>query len=818
MTGSERPQRFADLLRSYRISSRVSQEDLAERAGISAKAISTLERGARLAPRRETVALLAEALGLTTEEQRGLEEAAARARMRSRIAPQAGQSGSRHNLPAQVTSFIGRDRELSDLSRMIARHRVITITGAGGIGKTRLGLEVVRPTIDAFTDGVWLIDFSGIDQASAVVSQIASVFRVRVDDSNPLGSLVEALRPLNILLFLDNCEHVLETVVPAVTALLRLAPKTTIVATSRERLRVSGEVVYRIPPLSVPPTDAVVSVEAASSYSAVALFIERSAGSDIGHPVSAASLDAVIDICRSLDGLPLAIELAATRLPMLGLTALRSQLNGRLASLSGGLRDLSPRQRTLTATIDWSYDLLDSMQQMLFRRMAIFAGGCTQNALETVCCYGELQIDDLEELLWSLIDKSMVTLEGNDDTCRYHLLESMHNYAYEKALASGETPNLVRRHALWAAEFADRADTGYFSKTHQQWFADVRSEFDNVRSALTRALDEATGDPEVVGRIIGGLRSYWFKSGWVNEQQSLAERTMIRLDPAIHQRTIGKLLLVRALVLAASEKITTVRHAIALHSAARDDAGLVPCYLHLAAALSQAGRYAEAEQALGWAWTYATRGGIVTPLFRATIFNVRGDIAFAQGRLQDALTYLRDGLRIAQTYDDHDLLWTIRSAMAETEAALGNFLGAAAIVEAELAKANMHKVDAAVLSGNLAGYRIALGDALGARVAARFAVEASRDSPLHILVFSVQHFASATALLKEDAARSARLLGFVDSQLARTGLARDYIERLSHKRLLSSLQEQLDSDDLQRYLSQGSLLTLDAAADEALTE
>jgi predicted ATPase/DNA-binding XRE family transcriptional regulator len=816
MTGSERPRRFADLLRSYRISSRVSQEDLAERAGISAKAISTLERGVRLAPRRETVALLAEALALTTEEHRGLEEAAARARMRSRVAPQTGKSGSRHNLPAQVTSFIGRDRELSDLSRMITRHRLTTITGTGGIGKTRLALEVARPAIDAFTDGVWLIDFSGLDQASAVVSQIASVFRVRVDDSDPLGSLIEALAPLNVLLLLDNCEHVLETVVPTVTALLRTAAKVTIVATSRERLRVSGEAVYRLPPLAVPMTDAPVAIETAPNYSAVALFIDRSAGLEVGHPVTATSLDAVIDICRKLDGLPLAIELAATRLPMLGMAALRSQLNSRLASLSGGLRDLPPRQRTLTATIDWSYNLLDANQQTLFRRLAIFAGGCTQEAIEKVCCFGELQILGFEELLWSLIDKSMVTLEGEDDACRYYLLDSMRDYAYEKAATSGEASDLIRRHCLWAAEFADRADSAYFSKTHQQWIADVRTELDNIRLALTRALAVESSYPEIVGRIIGGLRSYWFRSGWVAEQQLLAEKTVLQLNPNIHQGALAKLFLVRALVLAASEKIATVRHAITLQSELRDDAGLVPCYLHLAFALFQAGRYTAAEQALGWAWTYSIRGGINTPLLQATICDVRAEIAFAQGKLQQAQTFSIESLRIAEPYGDDDLLWTIRRTMAETEAALGNFSIAQELVEKELASGSLHKVDAAVLWGNLAGYRIALNDASGARVAARVAVEGSRGSAIHIFVFSVQHLATATALLGQDATRCARLLGFVDAQLARTGLTRDYVERLSEERLLSSLQQQLDDDELQRCLSEGALLSVERAAEEAL--
>ena len=435
----------------------------------------------------------------------------------------------RHNLLPQLTSFVGRERELKELATLLGSTRLVTLTGAGGSGKTRLAIEVAARKAEQTRDGAWLVDLAPVFDPQLVLKAVARVLGVRErPHSSLLGDILERLRESELLLVLDNCEHLVDTCARLAEDLLRACPELRLLATSREPLGVPGERVFRTGSLTVSarndPPDAIVRADA------VILFGDR-ATAVLGHfTLEPDTAPLVGHICRRLDGLPLAIELAAARTASLSLEDLSSHLDDCFALLTGGARTALPRQRTLEATVTWSYQMLSERQRDLFNRLAVFAGGWTLAAAETVCDRAGIQARNVVEDLASLVDRSLVVcdaLEGQ--LTRYRLLETLRQYGLIKLREAGEASIVRDAHLNWAVELAEEAEQHLDGLDQAAWLDRLESELDNLRAALDWAITSA----QPGSRATTGLDHDW---RYVGVARTRARGPALAPAPACHTR------------------------------------------------------------------------------------------------------------------------------------------------------------------------------------------------------------------------------------------------------------------------------------------
>lgn len=344
--------------------------------------------------------------------------------------------GSCHNLPSSYTTFIGREREMEELGRLLDTIRLLTLSGTGGVGKSRVALELAAQQLNAFPDGVWWVELGSLADPSLVEQRVATVLDVREMPGRPLiDTLAAALRPNATLLVLDNCEHLVETCAQVADSLLRRCPALAILATSRQPLGLPGETVWRVPSLQLPAGSDM--KQDLLTAAAVRLLVDRAAAARPGFALNQRNGPIVLDICRRLDGIPLSLELAAARLKTLSVEQLAARLGDCLSVLAAGSPAALPRQRTLRATVDWSYDLLSAEEQLLFRRLSVFAGGFTLEAAEAVCAEEGLGHTPMLDLLCGLAEKSLLQVDERDGKVRYRLLETLRMYGSEKLRECG---------------------------------------------------------------------------------------------------------------------------------------------------------------------------------------------------------------------------------------------------------------------------------------------------------------------------------------------------------------------------------------------
>lgn len=434
-------------------------------------------------------------------------------------------SASREILPVQATPFIGRSHEIAEVKRLLQGSRLLTLTGAGGTGKTRLALYVASDVFDDFADGVCFVDLAPVHDPASVAKTIAAGLDVFEHPKEPIfDTLKRALVGRDLLLLIDNFEHVI-TAAPLVSQLLAASLQLKALITSREALRLSGEQEYQVPPLSLPAAKTA-SIQDVTASEAGTLFVQRVQMVQPHFALSAANAPAIAHICARLDGLPLAIELAAARCKLLTPQALLDRLDSRLNMLTSGPRDVPARQRTLRDTIAWSYNLLDGDEQALFARLAVFRGGCSLEAVEAVCGHG-LSLDVLDGLA-SLVDKSLVQQkETPGGEPRFVMLETIHEYAWERLETSGEAEIIHRWHAEYFVTLAERAEPELRLAPHIRWFQRFELERDNVREVLEWSL--GPGDVRLGVRLVGAIWLFWFAYGHHGEALQWAQRLLAHL-------------------------------------------------------------------------------------------------------------------------------------------------------------------------------------------------------------------------------------------------------------------------------------------------
>jgi predicted ATPase/DNA-binding SARP family transcriptional activator len=411
-----------------------------------------------------------------------------------------------HNLPGRLTSFIGRRDELSEVRRLVAGHRLVTLTGPGGSGKTSLAIQAAAAITDVY-DGVWLVRLAGLEDAVRVPRAVADTLRIPDDAGTAEEQLVRYLGDRESLLVLDNCEHLVDACAALAEHLLVACPRLRLLATSREPLAVPGEIQLAVPPLPTPPPDT--SDEDLPTYDAVQLFVERARAGVPAFTLDASSAPHVGHVCRQLDGIPLAIELAAARTKTLPVADIAARLDDRFRLLSTGPRTAEVRQRTLRATVDWSHQLLPERERVLFRRLSVFRGGWGLDAAEQICSDADIATSEILELLTNLIDRSLVVADHRHGA-RFRMLETLRQYGRERLADAGEAQRLATAHAAYFTEVAERGEPKLRGPDQGRWLRWLAHERDNLRAALAWCLDSAESNPDLGLRLIAALGWFWY--------------------------------------------------------------------------------------------------------------------------------------------------------------------------------------------------------------------------------------------------------------------------------------------------------------------
>jgi predicted ATPase/DNA-binding XRE family transcriptional regulator len=654
---SARP-RFGLLLKRHRLSAGLSQEALAERAGVSWRTISDLERGVKQGPRGSTLRLLADALALGTEERAALHASAAPPH--EVVAPPVVPSSAPvpTNLPLPLTSFVGRSAEMAAVRRLLGEARLVTLTGAGGCGKTRLALEVARALAsDAgrtgdYRDGIWLVELAALSDGMLISQVLAAVLGIPERRGHSvLDSLTAFLRTKHMLLLLDNCEHLLAACAHLADALLRVCSQLTILATSREALHIGGEQPWRVPSFDLPAPLARLTLEQTLASDAVRLFVQRARVSQPDFALTAHNMAQVTLVCRRLDGMPLAIELAAARLSALALDQLAARLDDRFRLLTGGSRTALPRQQTLRATLDWSHDLLDGRRRLLWRRLAVFAGGWTLEAAEAVCAGEGIAGEEVLDLLAGLVAQSLVLLEEGRSGARYGMLETVRQYGQEQLAAAGDGEPVQARHLAWCLALAKQAEPAMGRPAQEGWLERLEGELENLRAALAWS-SHAAGMAETGLRLAEALRWFWVVRSHLSEGRRWLE-DLLQDDStaALRARVLDALADITWLQGESTRALALFEESFALHERAGHEASAAHALLGQGMVTVSLGDYPRAttliEGAAPLLDAHGERHGVAWSL------SSLGVILHLQGEHERAAALMRQSLVLFEELGDH---------------------------------------------------------------------------------------------------------------------------------------------------------------------
>ena len=719
-----------------------------------------------------------------------------------------------NNLPQQISSFVGRGRETAEVRDLLIRSRLLTLVGVGGIGKTRLALQVAAETHDGFPDGVWFVELGSITDPSLVPSAVAQVLSVReragVDLTETLGNHFKSRR---LLLLLDNCEHLIDACAALAAAMLQAAPEIRILASSREQLQIAGEQVYPVPPLSLPPAGG--DLESLARSEAAQMFIERVRLQDPAFRLTERPALAITSICNNLDGIPLALELAAARAHSLSIDEINVRLKDRFKLLTGGSRSALPRQQTLRATLDWSYDLLDTEERTVLNRLGAFSGGFSLEAASAVASDEAIDEFTVVDSLSHLVARSLVVSETSATGNRYRLLETTRTYAREKLGTAEDARGTERRHAHYFRDLGVRAADEWLSTPDATWRATYLPERDNVRAALDWAL-APEGDRSVGIALAGASGPMWTELSLYGEGHRRLEAALAHVRPDTPRSDEAKLSLWLGLAwaLAAPDRaVPALERAIDLYRQLGDARNLGFALPRLAHEEAMAGRFEHAAALLAEAHPLLENAGLPKALgdyydYCAVLKALTGDPASARADLEKALSLYRsagaDRYALFTLAQIGDVAW----ASGDLDAAVSGMQETAAL---------LRKTPQTVMLGlclsNLAGVHVERGELEQALVTAR--------EGLPMLVeggFAWSHLdhLALRAGLAGSLAPAARIAGFSDAAYLEREMARQPNEARSRDRLQQLLLQGLSRDALARLFAEGADLSEESAVDLAL--
>ncbi len=728
-----------------------------------------------------------------------------------------------NNLPLQMTSFLGRDREVSEITELLGTHRLVTLVGSGGIGKTRTSLQVAANLLDGSGNGVWLVELAPLVSGDYIPAAIAQALGLSLPPSgDAIAYLIKTLKSWHALLVFDNCEHLIDASAKLIATLLRGCPKIAVLASSRQGLGVAGEATYRLPSLAFGDagTDGLRATNAAAAP-AVALFIERAISADHRFALTDENAAMVVEICRRLDGIPLAIELAAARVKILSPRQLHDRLDERFRVLTGGSRDVLPRQQTLRALIDWSHDLLEDREQMLFHRLGIFVNGFTLEAATAVGTSDDLDDLDLFDVLASLVDKSLVLAEPAGDTLRYRMLESTREYAREKLDAAVESYDSVLRHLRhFHDRFVDERErlnrTGRVEPCERL----IAIELEDLRAALDWGM--ANGEALRASEIIVAVGSVWNAVALAGEGYERIANAIELLGDAVAASLRSSLFTWKGRFASDFGRVTEscdlTSEGVRLGRASGDRTTLAKALNQQSIAFSRAGRIDDAADVLAELEALISSEDRWLALLaletKATLVGLRGDHESAVRLFQE----LRDKHR---ALGNRSLAAISGLNVAEIEHALGKTERAVVILQEMLAdiQSAPTRFEHVYVNGacNLVGYLAALDRLAEARATARELLLRHGSDAIHIGIvsFALEHLALVLAF-KGDHVRAAQLAAHADATVRKLGYEREFTEKATRIRLDILLAERLPSNDRESLTARGAAMRNEEAIALAL--
>lgn len=719
-----------------------------------------------------------------------------------------------HNLPRQMTSLVGRDSEVNEVLARMSRYGLVTLTGPGGAGKTRTAIEVGFRLAGTYADGVWLVELASIEDPDLIGEALCGVLGLPVADNRPaVESAITYLSQKEALLIFDNCEHLVSASARLVEALLRACPSISILVTSRESLSVAGESLYRVPSLAFPPHTETITPAAALAYSAVQLFVDRAAATIEDFALDQATAPAVASICKQVDGIPLAIELAVGRLKMMRPEWLAANLNQSFLALRGTGRAVPAHHQTLRTMLDWSYELLRPEEQTLLRRLAVFAGGCSLASATRVIGGDPIAEHDMFDLLSSLVEKSLLATDLSEAEPRYRLLETTRQYALDKQREEGERGRQRQLADYLVHRFAE-AGASWPTTPTRAWLTRYEPELDNLRAALEWAFGP-DGNAALGVELASHSLRLWDELSLFRERARWSETAMQHQDKNTSAAIAGRLCLARTANSAHGDRsgFSFADQAIRLFRSA-DRA------LDLGEALARAGAALLTPETIGKSLPYLDDAldvleplGPTKPL--ANCLRSKGVAAYLGDDFAEARQLIARSMAVCRSVGDSRGIASAQIALAELDFSAGDIEKAIDGIRLMLDGPEHNRRQATLGLGNLASYLLAVGNIEAARQAAGESLREARALGWPAAIVRAGEHLALVAVLAGEAERAAQLLGFADAFYARGIASRERTEQVTYQKLIAELSKHLTPDRLRARMEEGTGWSEQQAAEVA---
>ncbi|HKY55079.1 MAG TPA: tetratricopeptide repeat protein [Anaerolineales bacterium] len=784
---------FGEWLRRQRKARGLTQKQLALQVSCSTSAIKKIE-GEERYPSAQIVERLAEIFKIPENERisflrfaRGDWKSAPNLEDEEapwRASPQALTHPPRSNLPVPLTSFVGRGKELKEIAKLLSTSRLLTLTGTGGMGKTRLAIQTANDSIDKCIDGMVWVSLVGLSDENLIPQEIAQSLNVREISNEPLiETLKTYLKTKDLLLVVDNCEHLIKACAQYVEQLLAACPKLKILATSTESLGLFNETIWQVPSLPLPEMRESLSIKELQEFASIELFAERASRLKPGFILDERNASFVVQICRRLDGIPLAIELAAARIKVLSVDEIAARLDDRFSLLTAGSRTAIPRHQTLRAAIDWSFDLLTEPERILFRRLSVFASGFAFEGAVVVCSQG-MKRNKILDLLGRLVDKSLVIVEPDLEIneTRYRLLETIRQYALEKLIESGETPAIRDQHLKFYVDLAERSEPNIFGSESTLWFARLDKEIDNIREAMEWATNSRKA--MLALRMASALVEVFFVSRplilpeWHDRIQQALSRPEGRARTLIRAKALNAVGYMYWADTSLADKRAELEEALSIGKEFGDKRNIVAALRNLGLLESMQGNYAEARSLLEQSLEVSQEMDSEDPIGKIWSLHYLGDIAFDLNEAERARSLYEEAISMLREIGEVSLLAYSVRRLGQLACRRGDYESSISLCKESLSL-NQEISDLQAILACLVGF-------------------------------------AAIALALGKLERAARLMAAVETQLASFSIRLLALDKKEYERNLALLRRQLDEKTLINFWAKGNAMTMEQAIAYAL--